>query len=322
MDSLNLSDEDTSSRAGKISANGIRLKELMKISEMKPNQLIITSLMERYPRLFKPLQSSKRKVVLQHDLDLHKLKTSIDDSIQRFGSHPWQTAEGPVLRYSGFSLNYNPDHQDDLDPNASSLGTPKNKSGEFFYGSFNNHQNLRNSYFDSYAFTTRTPAASVGYLKEILDSCSRTMIRSRMMILDGSYFDENLISQFQAAPIGDSRYGWHQDEPVYVNLRINIPITGNDAFVFEMKDEAPYVLQPGLAYSWDTNIPHRVWCRKPTDMKRYNLVVGVSPWFDYKPETGEWLPNEYCGAIHPLDMVEKGLIFPWLKSSAVRASGF
>jgi hypothetical protein len=286
----------------------------MKTSEMDPSKLIITSLMERYPVSAKMQPSPERKVVLKHDLDLAKLKASIDESIAVHGCHPWQTAEGPVLRYSGFSLNSNPHHQDNIDPNASSLGTPKNKANEFFYGSFNNHKNLRNSYFDSYAFTTRTPASSMGYLNEILNTCERTIIRSRMMILDGSFFDEALIQQFAAAPVGDSRFSWHQDEPVNVNLRVNIPITGNDNFVFEMAGEAPYFLEPGLAYSWDTNVPHRVWCRKPTTLKRYNLVVGVSPWFDYKPETDEWLPNQYCGKIHPLEMVRQGLVFPWLKA--------
>ena len=80
-----------------------------------------------------------------------------------------------------------------------------------------------------------------------------------------------------------------------------------------MEDEEPYFLQPGLAYTWDTNLPHRVWCREKTTVQRYNLVIGVSPWFDYDEGAQEWRPNEYFRKVSPLDMMEQGLIFDWLR---------
>ena len=99
----------------------------MKLSEISDKQTVFQALMARYfPRNFRFAPQSK-KIVMDHHLDLTRLKDSIDGSLEKFGEHPWITSEGPNLRYSGFSLRYNPDHQDKLDPNASSLGTPKNK---------------------------------------------------------------------------------------------------------------------------------------------------------------------------------------------------
>jgi len=287
----------------------------MKITEVPENSLIISSLLEKYK--VKPCAPDSRfdKIKIAHNLDLIKLKKDIDLSIKKHGRHPWLSADETNLRYTGFSINFNPDHQDQINPNASSLGTPKNNRDQFYYNSINRHTKLKNSYFDSYGFTRRTPAASEGYLSSILDTCKRTIIRSRMMILDGQLFDDNTIAQYRAAQPGDSKFGWHRDEPVFVNLRINIPITGNDAFVFEMLGEQPYFLEPGFIYSWDTNKPHRVWCRQKTTVERYSLIIGVSPWFDYFPETEEWLPNQYCGKKDPMEMLKEGLIFDWLKES-------
>lgn len=285
----------------------------MKITDMPNNKTIAESLLSYYKINPATLPKPKRKIILKHDLDLEALKQSIDDSMEKYGRHPWKTADGSRMVYSGFSLTYNPTHQDGIDPNASSLGTPKNKRGEFFYGSTANHENLKNSYFDTYAFNKRTPSASEGYLSDILDTCKRTIVRSRMMILDGSYFDDELINQYKMSAKQDSQFGWHRDETIFENLRLNIPITGNESFVFEMENEEPYFLQPGLAYTWDTNIPHRVWCREKTKVQRYNLVIGVSPWFDFDESTQEWKPNQYLGKISPLDMMEQGLIFDWLK---------
>lgn len=259
--------------------------------------------------------SPAKTLKLKHNLDLKKLKANIDNSIAEFGLHPWQTKDGIVERYSGFSLCFNPAHIDHLDPHASSLGTPSMKGKEFFYAQYETQTTLKNSYFDSYAFTQRTPAANNGYLGDILNTCKRTIIRSRMMIIDGTHYDDQLISSFQNAKVGDSNFGWHRDEPIYANLRINIPIDGGDEFVFEMENESPYVLLPGFAYSWNTNIPHRVYCRKKTDKKRYGLVIGVSPWFDYRKEDDTWIPNKFCGKKNPLDMLRDGDIFDWLKGS-------
>ncbi len=286
----------------------------MKVSEIPSSQTIAEALIQGYGA--KPLSySSSSNVKLKHDLDLQKLDESIQQSLSKFGRHPWRTSETPTMRYTGFSINYNPHHQESPDPNASSLGTAKNSPKDFFYNQIAAHKEVKNSYFDAYAFTERTPASREGYLNEILNTTERTLIRGRMMILDGKLFTEGVIKDHLNANPGDSRYGWHRDEPVIVNLRINIPITGDENFVFEMINEKPYFLEPGYAYSWDTNQPHRVYCRGVTKLERANLIIGVSPWFDFHAEKNEWLPNQYFNKIHPFDMLKEGLIFPWLKQT-------
>jgi hypothetical protein len=132
----------------------------MKITEVPENSLIISSLLEKYK--VKPSAPDPRfdKIKIAHNLDLIKLKKDIDLSIKKHGRHPWLSADETNLRYTGFSINFNPDHQDQINPNASSLGTPKNNRDQFYYNSINRHTKLKNSYFDSYGFTRRTPAAS------------------------------------------------------------------------------------------------------------------------------------------------------------------
>jgi hypothetical protein len=282
-------------------------------NEIVSSKLLAEELFTKYCKGIRLPKWGAKKVQLKHHLDLQKLKESIDFSIKKYGRHPWRSSEGESFRYSGFSLTYNPHHQDHPNINASSLGTIKNKPEDFFYNSTSTHSEIKNSYFDSYAFTSRTPAASEGYLGEILNSCQRTIIRSRMMILDGKYFDEDTIEKYKNAQPGDSKFGWHRDEPIYVNLRINIPLTADEAFVFEMEKEQPYSLIPGYAYSWNTDIPHRVWCKQKTNTERHNLIIGVSPWFDYDQMNQEWKPNKYCGVKDPLEMLEEGLVFDWLK---------
>jgi hypothetical protein len=285
----------------------------MKVEEVPFNQTIAEALFLRYQKQIQIFSFKGSKIQLRHDLDLPRLKTNIDQIMDLHGRHPWQSSDDVNLRYTGFSINYNPDHQDNINPNASSLGTPKNKRDQFYYNATASHDSIKNSYFDCYGFIQRTPAASEGYLAELLDTCKRTIVRSRMMILDGRQFDEATITAYAAAKPGDSKFGWHRDEPIYVNLRINIPIVGDDSFVFEMVNQEPYFLESGFAYTWDTNIPHRVWCRRKSEAQRYNLIIGVSPWFDFHPGTKEWLPNEFCGRMSPIEMLCQGHIFDWLR---------
>ena len=87
-----------------------------------------------------------------------------------------------------------------------------NPINEFFYNSVQRHRGLKNTYFDSYGFRVRTPAARLGELGGFLDQCGLTLIRSRLSVLIG---ERGITSDFMD--------GWHRDEPVFENLRLNIP---------------------------------------------------------------------------------------------------
>jgi hypothetical protein len=80
-----------------------------------------------------------------------------------------------------------------------------------------------------------------------------------------------------------------------------------------MAGEPPYHLGVGRAYTWDTNRPHRVFCRGGTPATRIHLVLGVSPWFDHDPVEDAWTANEHFGRTHPFDMAAEGLLHPAIR---------
>lgn len=229
------------------------------------------------------------------------LKQSVLEIIEQYGFSGWRHQDGESKTYGGFSLTYNPDHQDSLDPHISSIGTPKNASSEFYWASVQRHAELKHSYFDTYGFRVRTPASKVGALGTLIDGFKRPLVRSRVGIICGENVDPNN-KQYK------EKEGWHRDEPVFENLRINIPLQTDENYLFQMEDETPYHLEVGKAYSWDTHRPHRVFAAAPTKTMRIHLVLGVSPWFDFDPAEDSWRPNEFFGKVHPFDMLAEGLI--------------
>jgi len=231
------------------------------------------------------------------------LRNSVVDAMSRFGHSGWHRKDGGVSTYGGFSLAYNPDHQDNLDPNSSSLGTPQNAADKFYYNQRARNLPVKHSYFDTYGFRQRTPASRHSDLGRFMDGLKRSLVRSRVGIIYGERVDPN-----------DEKYlaeaGWHKDEPVYENLRINIPLQTDPNFLFEIEGEEPRHLAVGKAYSWDTHIPHRVYCRGATRLERIHLVLGVAPWFDYSAEDDAWQRNDFFGKLHPFDLLLSGQVHP------------
>jgi len=210
----------------------------------------------------------------------------------------WKTkfANSPV--YGGLSFVYNKYHQDDMDPEGSTLGTPKNTGSEFFYAQTGTHAKLKDSYFDTYGFVDKTRLYNYGYIKEFLDTKSiRSLTRSRLAVLKN-----HTPNKFQ------SDLNWHRDEIICVNLRINIPIVTAPEFAFQMEKEQPYHLNIDHAYTWDTNVPHRAVLLNKSSIDRVHYVLGYSPWFDYDEDNRCWIQNDYWGK-HPFQMVLDGEIF-------------
>jgi hypothetical protein len=261
-------------------------------------------------------RAAVRRMAEQHkayrflELDLpdglvDKLRSSVLDAMSKYGHSGWRRKDGVSPTYGGFSLAFNPDHQDNLDPNVSSLGTPQNASDKFYYNRRARDLPAKNSYFDSYGFRRRTPASRHSELGGFLDALRRPLVRSRVGIIYGERVDPT-----------DESYransGWHRDEPIYENLRVNIPLQTDPNFVFEIEGEPPRHLEVGKAYSWDTHIPHRVYCSGPTKLERIHLVLGVAPWFDYDADDDSWQANEFFGREHPFDLLLTGRIHPLL----------
>lgn len=260
-----------------------------------------------------PRVGRRRRLVFDlQAIDIAALRAEIEAAVERLGFRGWRHSGGESRIYGGLSLTCNPRHQDGLDPMASTLGTPRVDADRFFWNSISDHDRLRDSYFDSYGFDTRTGIARAGALGAFIDGFRLSLVRSRIGIIPGAAVDA-------ADPAYLGNEGWHRDEPVFETLRINVPIATDPNFVFQMAGEPPYHLETGKAYSWDTNRPHRVFCRGRTSLMRIHLVIGLAPWFDYLPDADAWTPNRYFGAVHPFDIAAEGLLHPALRLAAAAA---
>ena len=223
------------------------------------------------------------------------LQQAVAIALDRYGFFGWKSSEGDELNYGGFSITYNPNLQyEEVDIHQSNLGTKVNSPGEFYHGSIQHHKYLKDSYFDGHSFNEFTPAAKIGYMGEFLSEVNRnmTVVRSRLGILRGV--------------AGETRY--HRDSSIFEMVRLNIPVTGDDSFVFQFEGQDSYVLETGKAYNWDTYKSHRVMCVKDTEMYRANMVIGLSPWLTYNKEERYWYPNEYFGKKHPFDIFIEGRV--------------
>ena len=263
---------------------------------------------------FKPLAKPKREFpnILAFKIrnwEVDKMRSSIEEALQLYGDHGWMSSNGRDARYTGFSLVYNPNHQDGIDPNASTLGTPKNSPKEFFWGSTQNHDVIKNSYFDTLGFTKPTPASQHRYLGEFMTRCLRQRVRSRVSVVHGDLHD----------PATADTWGWHKDEIIWQNLRINIPVTTSDVMKFQFENKDPVHLDLGWAYSFDSHVSHRVFSAAQDDCKRIHLVLGFSPWFDYDETERAWYPNKYFGRKHPFDMLIDGDVFEGLEYDAEKS---
>jgi hypothetical protein len=233
--------------------------------------------------------------------DVKGLQDSVNQALDEFGFFKWQTKEGEEGVYGGYSITYNPNLQyEDIDIHQSNLGTKLNSKNEFFNASVQHHEKLKNSYFDGLSFNEFTPAAKIGYMGELLEEINSniTVTRSRVGILKG---DEPM----------ETRY--HMDADVYELVRLNIPITGDDSYIFQFEGYEGYPLQVGKAYTWQTKMSHRVMCIKKSPIYRANMVIGLSPWLSYNKEERYWYTNEFFGKKHPFDIIIDGHVTDKIK---------
>lgn len=246
-------------------------------------------------------------------VDLPTLATGCRAVIARYGLRGFRNTEddSDAPAYGSLSLTCNPDR--DGDPHSSTLGSAYLKHGQYFYATPQSRAQMpvqKGDYYDTYGFRRLTPAGSFGALGDLLRGFRLPVVRSRLSVIQA---DRVEASQFS--------FGWHRDETVFHNLRINIPIwtTPDHLLEIETEREQPdpasttiqrHHLACGQAYSWDTNKPHRVFTRRAGTQSRCHLVIGLAPWFDYDPEEDSWRPNAYFGKVHPHEIVADALAHP------------
>ena len=241
---------------------------------------------------------------LEHCVDLDSLKENILNLCQTTRPQGWLSAQGRDDAYTGISLVYNPNLQENIDPNYQTLGTAYNNKDEFFWNSTEKVPHLKNSYFDTYSFRHVSPSIT-GVFRDFIDSFNTTLIRSRIGIVDAAHTKMHIMNE----------QGWHKDESVFENLRINIPITTDENCLFQIEGKEPEHLNYGHMYTWDTNIPHRVFANTIKPVTRIHIVMGLSPWFTYNEDDDSWSTNEFFGKKHPIDMLVDGDLCPLIKGT-------
>jgi len=216
----------------------------------------------------------------------------------RIGLSGWKTTSGESTFYKGFSLTHNPSQ--DSSPYFQTLGDPRlAQTFSRTQGAFT--EEVKNTYYDTYSFYK-----SNGFYSELMSNIKLQQTRGRVsyVIADGK---QDL-----------ARVGYHRDEFIFQNLRINIPLQTEECHRLEINgtDEhgnSCYLdkhLDVGKAYIWNTRIPHRVYCNTPpkTDKPRIHIVLGLMPWIRIDECTGTITPNEFFGT-NPFDLLTSGVIF-------------
>jgi hypothetical protein len=246
------------------------------------------------------------------------LRAAADEAIQRHGLHGWLRENGRNNDDSpSLSLSHNPDldEQGIADVHQSSLGSLRLPPAWPLTGvQMGRLAKRKNTFFDTYGFRAPTPAARIGALGEFLSACRLSPVRSRLAVLRGKGG-----ANFPFAS------GWHCDEPVFENLRINIPLRSHRSFLLQIEHqrERPHTrsrtmtehyLAPGRAYTWDTRRQHRVFPTAVCETERVHLVLGFSPWFRYDAGADAWEPNEFYGRVHPFDILRSGALHPALRA--------
>lgn len=258
-----------------------------------------------------------------HGIDTNKLLISTNEALELYGNYNYRLGVSDSgqdrvdLGYAGIGLSYNPDHTErehcnihqQVQGNFKPATGPKNPFSALSPNDGVQYA-IRNSHYDTYGLCYRTPASKHGYLGEFLDTCKRTMVRSAVRIINSDATGPADIN-------GNKRAGvtWHRDEPMFQNLRVNIPIITNPNFVLEQEGSPAVHLPAGSAYSWDTQILHRAYSLEQTEQRfsRIHLMLGFSCWWDFDEATGEWSQNEFFGKKHPKDMLIDGDVIPGLK---------
>jgi hypothetical protein len=250
------------------------------------------------------------------NFDFQELKESALDGIAKYGLHQFKygnttlSENGP---YVSSSLTWNPSAHDKIssDPHLSTLGSSllKGNSASFYTDDQSRNFFYRNSYHDTYSFVERTPISNHLHIKEFLDSFDRTLVRSR-------------ISTIKAGREETTKFDfcWHNDEQIFLNLRVNIPIQTSSNYSIQIIKDAKgkelemdeFTMDQGYAYVYDSGKNHRPFCKKLDTVDRIHMICGVSPWFDFDNANQCWRSNEYYGEIHPFEMFSLGLISPYI----------
>lgn len=146
----------------------------------------------------------------------------------------------------------------------------------------------KNSYSDSWRFHLRTELAESGHLKQLLDHFPFSVVRSRLAVLKPEHIKGEQ----------DLKKLWHRDEDPLLEARLVIPIRTDDEVFLEIDGPnglKSLPLREGFAYSWNTQLPHRVIPSPARKAASINLVLGFSPWISISMSRRQMCKNSHFG---------------------------
>jgi len=230
------------------------------------------------------------------NLDTRGLSEAVTALTESQPCIPWQSARNSSLY--GMGLTYDPSSGK---PYLDCFGDPyylRYSTDEYFDAvEADDKQRVRGGYLDCLRYDTLTPAVYANpRLRQLFESFRLPVVRSSLRIIDG-----NAVSP--SAPSG----GYHCDESPFDCLRLNICVDTNDSFGLQYEGRPPMFLSAGDHRIVMTHKRHRAFVVRQSDFQRIHIVISVVPWLK-KTQSGNWVPNEYFGEIHPFDMVKEGLL--------------
>jgi hypothetical protein len=229
--------------------------------------------------------------------ELLKSVLAVKDEVGLVG---WKTKGHEDRFYRGFSLTYNPDYYDaDVSIHHQTWGSELLTQNFGKIKGLGEHSFIKNTYYDTYAFRKMPPAVEK-HLSILKEKFSFPIFRSRVAFYDAFLRRPNL-------------NGYHVDEPPVHMFRINIPLQTSAEHILEIKGTDEFGncldlvqhLEVGKAYIWNTRIPHKVDVTRPVFQRqdRIHLVIGLSPWIDYDPETDLYSTSK-CYGMSMVDIIK------------------
>jgi len=232
--------------------------------------------------------------------DAQGLRHEMASFHKEYGIYPWQrpnmdNQSGAVV---GASLTYNPDHAPDQWLTAS-FGSSQIPSEQHCQVNGQNSLRTKGSYFDSLCFRKMHPGLKVHCpeLTNLLNKIKFPLVRLTARTVLGYR----------------CKSGWHGnphvDESPFEVLRLNLALENNGDFVMDYETGDTVAPVSGEHFIVNGHVRHAVRMANPSISTRTHLVIGILPWLNYHDDEDAWSLNEYCGRMHPFDMVKEGLIF-------------
>ena len=217
--------------------------------------------------------------------------------------------------YGGLGLTYNPNYVFNIPKHAQGLGQPRsvdfNMDPSIWLETLReyNHDKHKgenivtglNTYDDPLGLHAPTEVTKFRSLSSIFTKLKRPIFQGRLAELRAKDHGTNLSNE-------EKELTWHTDEQNEIVARLLIPICYSEDYYIEFKESGTKLyFEPGYAYHWNTLKIHR-WAFNyhPKIKNRTCVVVGWSPWLDF--DGVSWSTNEYCGKMHPTDMIKNGLV--------------